>query len=245
MPEYIVSDRSNRPSPSASERVAEAIRSWMFGLDMRPGERLGREEDLAERFGVSRPTLREALRLLSSAQLVRATKGPGGGIFVAATGEDSIGHTVTDAVAAMLAADRIDVRELLETRILLEVPLAGMAALRANDGDIAQLREVLAQADGGRASREALEAVDQLLHALIARIAGNRLAAALMQWVGDALQTPLHDLIEPAVVEQAMFEQHALIVRAIERGDPAAAERAMREHLVYLDDLVTVVRSAT
>ena len=74
---------------SASEEVADAIRAWMFGRDMAPGDRLGREEDLARRFGVSRPTLREALRLLSSAHLIRATKGPGGGIFVAATPEQA------------------------------------------------------------------------------------------------------------------------------------------------------------
>ena len=70
---------------SASEEVADAIRTWMFSPGLVPGDRLGREEDLAQRFGVSRPTLREALRLLSSSHLIRASKGPGGGIFVAAT----------------------------------------------------------------------------------------------------------------------------------------------------------------
>ena len=104
---------------SASEEVAEAIRASMFAAALQPGDRLGREEDLAQRFGVSRPTLREALRLLSSAHLIRATKGPGGGIFVAATPEQGIGLSVTDSVASMLSAASIDLDELIETRMLL------------------------------------------------------------------------------------------------------------------------------
>ena len=70
---------------SISEQVADAIRVYIQEQGLGPGDRLGREEDLARQFGVSRPTLREALRLLSSSHLVRASKGPGGGIFVAAT----------------------------------------------------------------------------------------------------------------------------------------------------------------
>ena len=228
---------------SAPEEVADAIRAWMFGLALQPGDRLGREEDLAQRFGVSRPTLREALRLLSSAHLIRATKGPGGGIFVAATPEQGIGRSVTDSVASMLSADSIDLDELIETRMLLEVPLAGLAAQRASEGDVAALRAVL-EAAGDSAQGDAFRGFDARLHGLIAEIADNRLARAFTQWIGQVLQPPLHVLIEPAVVDAVVVEQHRDIVRAIERGDPPAAERAMREHLVYLHDLVGAVRRA-
>jgi GntR family transcriptional regulator, transcriptional repressor for pyruvate dehydrogenase complex len=228
---------------SAPEEVADAIRAWMFGRGLQPGDRLGREEDLAQRFGVSRPTLREALRLLSSAHLIRATKGPGGGIFVAATPEQGIGRSVTDSVASMLSADSIDLDELIETRMLLEVPLAGLAAQRASEGDVAALRAVL-EAAGDSAQGDAFRGFDTRLHGLIAEIADNRLARAFTQWIGQVLQPPLHVLIEPAVVDAVVVEQHRDIVRAIERGDPPAAERAMREHLVYLHDLVGAVRRA-
>jgi GntR family transcriptional repressor for pyruvate dehydrogenase complex len=228
---------------NAPEEVADAIRAWMFGRGLEPGDRLGREEDLARRFGVSRPTLREALRLLSSAHLVRATKGPGGGIFVAATPEQGIGRSVTDSVASMLSADSIDLEELIETRILLEVPLAGLAAQRASEDDVTALRSVL-DAAGESTRDEAFRGFDTRLHGLIAEIAGNRLARAFTEWIGQVLQPPLHVLIEPAVVDEVVVEQHRDIVRAIERGDPPAAERAMREHLVYLHDLVSAVRRA-
>jgi DNA-binding FadR family transcriptional regulator len=59
--------------------------------------------------------------------------------------------------------------------------------------------------------------------------------------VVEVLQPPLRELVAPAVVESLIVEQHRDIVRAIERGDPTAAERAMREHLVYMRDLVAAM----
>jgi GntR family transcriptional regulator, transcriptional repressor for pyruvate dehydrogenase complex len=229
---------------SISEQVADAIRVYMQSEGLRPGDRLGREEDLARQFGVSRPTLREALRLLSSSHLVRASKGPGGGIFVAATPEEGIGHAVSASVASMLQAQSISIDELLETRILFEVPLVGLAAQRATDEQVAELRELLAEAEAAPDDAALVAQVDARLHRLIAEIAGNRLAAAFTAWVVEVLQPPLRELVAPAVVESVVVEQHRDVVRAIERGDPAAAERAMREHLVYVRDLVAAIDAA-
>jgi GntR family transcriptional regulator, transcriptional repressor for pyruvate dehydrogenase complex len=226
---------------SISEQVADAIRGYMQSEGLRPGDRLGREEDLARQFGVSRPTLREALRLLSSSHLVRASKGPGGGIFVAATPEEGIGRTVSASVASMLETQSITIDELLETRMLFEIPLVGLAAQRASDEDVARLHALLADAESHLEEGTLVGEVDERLHRLISEIAGNRLAAAFNAWVVEVLQPPLRELVAPAVVESVIVEQHRDIVRAIERGDPAAAERAMREHLVYLRDLVAAI----
>jgi GntR family transcriptional repressor for pyruvate dehydrogenase complex len=210
---------------------------------LQPGDRVGREEDLARQFGVSRPTLREALRLLSSAHLVRATKGPGGGIFVAATTEEGIALSVSEGVASMLAADAIDLDELLETRMLVEIPLAGLAAQRATPDEIARIRELVEQseaaADAG--DRPGDHELDRELHRTIMQAAGNRLAGAFMGWVMDVLQPSLQERLQPAVVETALREQHRDILRAIERGDPIATERATREHLLYLRDVLSVI----
>jgi GntR family transcriptional regulator, transcriptional repressor for pyruvate dehydrogenase complex len=226
---------------SISEQVADAIRVYMQSEGLRPGDRLGREEDLARQFGVSRPTLREALRLLSSSHLVRASKGPGGGIFVAATPEEGIGRTVSASVASMLQAQAITTDELLETRMLFEVPLVGLAAQRATEEDAARLRALLEEAERRPDDAEFVGAVDERLHRAISEIAGNRLAAAFNAWVVEVLQPPLRELVAPAVVEAVIVEHHRDIVRAIEKGDPAAAERAMREHLVYMRDLLAAI----
>jgi GntR family transcriptional repressor for pyruvate dehydrogenase complex len=226
---------------SVSEHVAASIRAHMQRARLRPGDRLGREEDLARQFGVSRPTLREALRVLSSSHLIRASKGPGGGIFVAATAEEGIGRSVSDSVASMLSAQSITLDELLETRMLFEVPLVGLAARRATEEDVERLRAILAEADERPDDADVVAIVDERLHRLLSEIAGNRLAAAFTAWVVEVLQPPLRELVAPAVVESVLVEQHRDIVRAIERGDPAAAERAMREHLVYVRDLVAAI----
>jgi DNA-binding FadR family transcriptional regulator len=208
-----------------------------------PGDRLGREEDLARRFGVSRPTLREALRLLSSAHLIRASKGPGGGIFVAATTEEGIARSVSEGVASMLAADAIDLDELLETRMLVEIPLAGLAAQRATADEVARIRDLVERAEAAAGDGDHLRdlELDRELHRAITQAAGNRLAGAFMAWVMDVLQPSLQQRLQPAVVETALQEQHRDILRGIERGDATAAERATREHLLYLRDLLSVI----
>ncbi len=227
--------------PSTSEAVAERIRSFVLAERLEPGDRLGREEDLAREFGVSRPTLREALRLLSSEHLVRASKGPGGGIFVAATPEQGIGLSVSAAVATMLDAQSIELDELLETRILLEVPLAGLAAQRAGEGDLIELQALIDEINAAGSDLARITELDARLHHLIAQIADNRLAGAFTRWIVDVLQPRIASVIEPAVVESMIADQHRGLLEAIMRCDPVAAERAMREHLVYLRDLVSAV----
>jgi GntR family transcriptional repressor for pyruvate dehydrogenase complex len=234
-------DSGASPVGTASGRVAVAMREWMFSRGLQPGDRLGREEDLADQFGVSRPTLREALKELSGAHLIRSTKGRGGGIFVAATGEASIGMVVSDSVAAMLLAESVDMHELLETRLLLEVPLAGMAAARAGDDDVGRLRSLLTAAGENREDSDAMQLASSQLHAQIARIAGNQLSRAMVQWIGAVAQEPLFRAIREAVVSAMLFDQLEAIVRGIERGDGPAAERATREHLVYLADVLAAV----
>jgi GntR family transcriptional regulator, transcriptional repressor for pyruvate dehydrogenase complex len=213
---------------SVSEEVADLIRGFIRAEGLQPGDRLGRQEDLAQRFGVSRPTLREALGLLSGEHLIRTAKGPGGGIFVAATPEQGIGLSVSAAVASMLNADSIELDELMETRILLEAPLAGLAARRATPGDVEELESLLRELDGD-------------LDRLVADLAGNRLAAAFAQWIVDVLRPRVGEVIAPAVVEAVIAEQHRRLLEAIARGDPLGAETAMREHLVYVRDLLSAV----
>lgn len=238
-----------QPGSTADERarnvteiVAERLRLHIQTEGLGPGDRIGRESDLAAAFGVSRPTLREALKLLASAHLIRASKGPGGGIFVDGTAEQSIGRTVSDIVSDMLTARRIDYDELVETRVLLEVPLAGLAAQRAQEADVRALQGLV---DALEADPRRLQEVDGQIHGMIAAIAGNRLAAAFTDWIVDVAQPRLYAFVAPALVEEVVVDQHRALVRAIDRGDPHNAERAMHEHLVYLRDVVSAVERET
>jgi GntR family transcriptional repressor for pyruvate dehydrogenase complex len=228
------------PRRSASEEVADGIRQFIAEHRHEPGDRVGREEDLVGRFGVSRPTVREAVRLLASSHLVRVSKGPGGGIFVAATPEEGIGRTLTASIADLLTNDSIQLPELLETRMLFAAPMAAVAARRADAHDVQRLRALIAEEQERPDDVEIVLAVDRQLHGAISTIAGYRLAAALTEWVADVLQPSLHEQVAATVVPQILAAHHGEIVAAIEQGDAARAEEAMREHVLYLLDVSQV-----
>jgi GntR family transcriptional regulator, transcriptional repressor for pyruvate dehydrogenase complex len=227
----------------ASEQVAAALQHRIQTAGLEPGDFLGREEDLAAEFGVSRPTLREALKLLASGNLIRANKGPGGGIFVAHTADEGVRQSISDSVDMMIETGAVSLEELLDARMLLEVPLAGLAALQASEETVARLREALATETEADGDMDAIHSADTEFHRLIAAAAGNRMAGALTGWVFEVLQPRLMEELRDAVVPDAVLDQHVALLKAIEKGDRTRAERAMREHLLYLRDVLAMTRS--
>ena len=185
--------------------------------------------------------MREAVRLLARANLVRAARGPGGGVFVARSPDGGLAQTVSDAIAGMLATDVTSITQLTEVRLLLEVPLAGLAAEHAGPEAVAELKAALADAERAPADDEVQRETDIRFHRTIAQAAGNRVASALSAWSSEVLQPRLRDLIAPALVEAVAHEQHREIIAAIEARKPVLAERAMRTHLRYLSDLLETV----
>jgi len=226
----------------ASEQVAVQIQHYMQSEGLAPGDFLGREEDLAGEFGVSRPTLREALKLLASGNLIRATKGPGGGIFVAHTAEQGMSRSLNDAISMMLETGAVTLDELLDARVLLEVPLAGLAAYQPEEQTLSRLRESLEAARAAPDDIEVMAAADASIHTTIAAAGGNRMVQALTNWIFEVLQPSLVEVLQPAIVHSAVLEQHEGLVAAIEKGDPARAERAMKDHLLYLRDVLGMVQ---
>ena len=138
--------RFARPRGTSSEQIANEIRRYIALQGLLPDDRLGTERDLAREFGVSRPTLREALRLLASSHLVRTSRGPGGGVFVASTQNEGMGRNLSESIATMLETGTVSLLELVEARIHLEVPLAGLAAQNATEQTVAELEEAIAEA---------------------------------------------------------------------------------------------------
>ena len=122
---------------------------WLEERHFQTGDRIGTESsELADEFGVSRPTMREALRLLSAAHLIRVGRGRTGGIFVARTPSEGMSRNLSESIALMLAAQTISMGELLDARLSLEVPIAGRAARNADDKMAARLEAALEAARG-------------------------------------------------------------------------------------------------
>lgn len=225
----------------SSDEAFRLIQQQIAARSLGPGDRLGTEEDLARELGVSRPAVREAVRLLVRVNLVRAVRGPGGGVFVAQTPDRGLAQTVSDAIAGMLETGLTSVAELTEVRVLLEVPMAGLAAERAESATIAQLHRSIDDATRYADDELAQRETDNCFHWTIAEASGNQVACALIAWSHVVLQPALRSLITPAIVEAVAREQHRSIANAIEQRNSAVAERAMRDHLRYLSDLLETV----
>jgi GntR family transcriptional repressor for pyruvate dehydrogenase complex len=233
-----VTTRFRSPRRDASEQVAFEIRRYLAARDLRPGERLGTEQELAAEFGVSRPTLREGLRLLASSHRIRASQGPGGGIFVDSTQSEGMRRNVSESIAVMLETHDVSLLELVEARISLEVPLAGLAAQHATDSVAADLLAAIGEAEGNHPASEVFRVADARFHRVIASAARNELLRAFTSWTLDVLQPSLIDTIGASIDGDAILDQHRAIQRAIRLRQPAAAQRAMRRHLDYLSELV-------
>jgi DNA-binding FadR family transcriptional regulator len=231
-------ERFTPPQGDASEQIAAQIRRYLVRNGLRPGDRLGTEQELAREFGVSRPTLREALRLLASSQLIRASRGPGGGIFVASTPSEAMSRGLSDAIRTMLDTQSVSLGELVDARIHLEVPLAGLAARNATVETILKLDAAIADADGKDPRTEDFYRPCSCFHRTIAAAAENELLSAFAGWTLDVLDPSLVEAIGDAIDPDEILEQHREILRAVRRRAPSAAERAMLRHLQYLRELV-------
>jgi GntR family transcriptional repressor for pyruvate dehydrogenase complex len=240
----VASKATGRASrPDTSKEIAYAIRRAVVARGLRPGDRIGTEQELATTYGVSRPTVREALRLLSGAHLIRATQGRGGGIFVASTPDEGMGRNLSDSIAMMLSTESVSLRELLEARVVLEVPLAGLAARHTTAELVAELEAAIAVQEGAVAGDEVFSAADSRFHQTIAAAAGNDLLVAFTAWILDVLLPHLIAYVGHALSGEDVIAQHRAVLRAIRRGQPAAAERAMREHLSHLATVLAALEA--
>lgn len=229
--------------PDTSQEIAYAIRRSVIARGLLPGDRIGTEQGLASTYGVSRPTVREALRLLAGAHLIRATQGRGGGIFVASTPDEGIGRNLSDSIGMLLSTESVSLPELLQARVVLEVPLAGLAARHATAATVRELEAAIADAEGAVAGDEIFSAADSRFHQTIAAAAGNDLLVAFTRWILDVLLPHLIVYIGPALSGEDIIAQHRAILRAIRRGQPAAAERAMRDHLAHLAGVLAALEA--
>jgi GntR family transcriptional repressor for pyruvate dehydrogenase complex len=222
----------------ASEQIAAQIRLWLEQQQLQTGERIGTEQELADEFGVSRPTMREALRLLSAAHLIRVGRGRTGGIFVARTPSEGMSRNLSESIALMLAAQTISMGELLDARLSLEVPIAGRAAVNADEGVVARLEAAIEAATGHQPGTEPFNTADTSFHQILAEASGNDLLHALTGWILEVLQPTLVATISGHVDATAILDQHRAILRAVRRRQRSAAEKAMQAHIEYLIEIL-------
>ncbi|HZQ65613.1 MAG TPA: GntR family transcriptional regulator [Gaiellaceae bacterium] len=217
----------------AYEQVAARLREEIHGRVLPRGARLPNEVELAEQFGVSRATVREALRLLAAQNLIRTAKGAGGGSYVTVPSAEHLSESLQAGLGLLTASEDVTLDELLEARALLEVPAAELAARRRAHDHLERLRAAIPGEPLRLGSQEQF-VYNADFHSIVIEASGNTLLAIAAQPIFAVLQTHLARSRLGRRFHAAINRHHREIVGAIEEADERAAREQMAAHLEYL-----------
>lgn len=215
------------------QQVEEKIKSLILSGELKSGERLPPEAELARQFDVSRTTVREALRSLASQNLIDKVPGAGGGSYVRSVDPSSLAMMLQESLHNLLALGSLSYDEVAMLRQYLEVPSTRLAACNRSEEDLEALREIIRQQRTASVDDPEVPDLDARFHAAIAAASGNRLLAAFVHALHRETE-PVHYLDLSPDVGRTTVRQHQKITKAIAESDPDAAEQAIVEHLTYL-----------
>jgi DNA-binding FadR family transcriptional regulator len=210
----------------ASGEIVSQIERAIFSAELTVGDRLQSERELAEQFGVSRITVRDALRVLEARGLIRVKVGATGGAFVADANTDH----VAESISTMIKLKRMTLSELAEARTVVEAATASLAAQRADAGAVSRLQQSV---DTARPLlRESITHADASMdfHVELARAAGNEVLYATVEAYRELLVPSIRDLRDDRS-GRATQKAHEELVEAVRRRDPEGAREIMLVHL--------------
>jgi GntR family transcriptional repressor for pyruvate dehydrogenase complex len=211
------------------EDVAAHLRRLILSQKLKDGDRLPSERELAERFGVGRPSVREALRTLSQLGLVEIRAGAGA--FVRKPGFPPFLKSMGDSLGLLIRQEKTSLLELCDARRILEVETAAMAAERAGAEDIACLQASLAANEAALDTPARFRVTDVAFHRAIAQATHNRILLFIHDALSDLmLRTREMALKVPGAAPDA-FASHQKILLAIKNRDRIRVAREMAIHL--------------
>ncbi len=213
------------------DRLLTMIRHDGLGV----GDQLPSERELMERYGVGRPAVREALQNMSQLGLISIAHGERA--RVAQPSFSNLFESIALTTSGILRHSPQSLGDLKEARLLFEVQMVRLASERATPEDVVRLRQRLEDHHASLSDLEQFFHHDMLFHREIAAITGNSifpgLSEAMMGWLGEFYT----QLVRLPGTEQLTLSEHAAILDAIAAGDPDAAERAVRDHILRANTL--------
>jgi GntR family transcriptional repressor for pyruvate dehydrogenase complex len=215
-------------SGTTAEEVVTRLREMIHRGELRSGDRLPPERDLAKKLGVSRPTLRAGIRSLSAVGVLKSKQGAGT-FVVEADASPALDGNPLRLLASLHGFSNA---EMFEARLILEMAIAGLAAERATSEHIAAMAEELAEMFATLDVPEEYLVHDMRFHQMIAAASGNRIITALMNMVASILFDVRSKTVHRAHDLKESADMHRLIFRAIREGNTEAARSAMRDHLL-------------
>ena len=232
-----------RPAKLA-DTIADHLEQLILEGSLRPGERLLAERELAQRFDVSRPSLREALEKLEKRGLL--TSGRGGSTYVAPL----LGEGFTEPLYSALASRPETTFDYLEFRRFVEGSAAYFAALRGTDVDRALIRECFEtmEATHGQDDPSDEADADAAFHMSVYEASHNLVMLHIMRSLSDMLRKDVFynraKLYQRQGVRELLLEQHRAVYETVMAGDPAAARAAAEAHIDFTRDALQEIAKA-
>lgn len=220
--------RTTRVSESLAKRIKRQISSGKLNA----GEKLPAEREMARLYNTSRVSVREAYRSLEELGLLVIRRGADGGAFIAEMGHDAVQRSLS----LVLRLGRTSHEELTEARLLIEPPIARLAARRARAENIAKLKRVLERQEAALARKGHFRPHSLLFHRAVAECAGNLPLTTLMNSLSDLTLEIVSVIDTPRSVKEGICRFHRAIFEAIERGDEEAAHQLMLQHIGHVQD---------
>ncbi len=218
--------RTTRTFEAAIEHLTEAVER----SGLRPGDRLPGEHDLARLLGISRPTLRQAVRVLELSGVVEVRRGKNGGVFLLSE------LIPTMAISSAVALEESAAVEALRARRVLETAVAHEAALRADEEDYAQLERATELVRRHVGERPLVMRADALFHRALVRACHNRQLETAMRPIAKAL-APIRDAYSGGLArDRQTLSVHARQLDAMRARDDAALDAVLDEHFRMLED---------
>lgn len=204
--------------------TAQKVKTMIIQREMKPGDRLPTEKELAELFGVSRSTLREAMKFLRAENVVVIRQGSG--TFVSAgtgIGEDPLGLHFTDQGKL--------IQNLFETRMLIEPQIAGLACQRATPQDIRNLQLLVAEMERSEINSPAAAELDAQFHTAVAECTHNEVLIRVVPIIIESIRRSHVETHDDRESFKRAKRSHAGICKAIAEGDFVEAKFQAERHV--------------
>lgn len=219
---------------SAASQIAEQLQQAIVDGRLKVDERLPTEEELAAQFGVSRPTVREALKRLAARHLIRSRRGPSGGTFVTGPSPEELAASLGTSVTLLVAGGGVTLDEMATARLEMEAVCCRLAALNRSDAHLAMLEaEIALQHDTGISDQDFC-ASDVRFHRAIVEAAGNPLLRFLMNAVVEALMPVSNMIIFRVRDRKEIVAHHEAMLAALRARDGEAAVAALSGLVHYI-----------
>lgn len=226
-----------------SLRIASALRDAIVEGRLIVDQRLPSEQELAEQFGVSRPTVREALKRLAAQNLIRTQRGATGGAFVNRLSfQEAYSQQITTSTL-LLSMNQVDFETACEARYALERACVPLSAQRRTADHLATMRAEIHRQNQPGLSDESFCASDVAFHRALVDGAGNPVLSYQLAGAVEAMQPLMNMITFSARSRERIIGFHAAIADALETQDSALAETALAALCAYTIDLANNVRA--